>query len=116
MARDLLATQTATQAGLTATFSAANAAGHWIEPGSILEVVNGSGGSIDVTLITQETRAGLAVSDQVIAVGAGARKHIHVPKADQAPFLVPIDGGADDGMIHVDFSAVTSVTVAAIGV
>lgn len=115
MARTALATQVADQDGLVAVFSAANALGHWFDPDDILELVNGSGGSINVTLVTQETRQGLAVSDRVIAVANGARVHIHVPKSQRESFIVPSDGGADDGMVHVDFSAVASVTVAAIG-
>lgn len=116
MARDRLATQTADQDGAVVTPTAANAAGHWIDPDDILLVVNGAGAPITVTLVTQETRSGLAVGDQAITVTNGTSKYIHVPKADQAPFLVPIDGGADDGMIHVDFSSVTTITCAAIGV
>ena len=116
MPRSLLATQTASPTGLAATFSAADASGHWFDPSAILEVVNGSGGSINVTLTTPETRAGLAVADQVIAVAAGARKHIAVPQSQVATYIQPVGAGqAYDGMVFVDFSAVTSVTVAAIG-
>lgn len=115
MARTELATQTAVAAGLTATFSAANAAGHWFDPSAIVEVVNGSGGSIDVTLTTPETRAGLAVADPVIAVGAGVRVHIAIPQSQAATYIQPTAGTAYDGKVFIDFSAVTSVTCAAIG-
>ena len=109
MPRSLLATQTASPTGLAATFSAADASGHWFDPSAILEVVNGSGSSINVTLTTPETRAGLAVA-------AGARKHIAVPQSQVATYIQPVGAGqAYDGMVFVDFSAVTSVTVAAIG-
>lgn len=113
MARTLLATQTAVQAGVVVTPTAANADGHWIDPDDILLVVNGAGAPITVTLVTPETRSGLAVADEAITVTNGTSKYIHVPKASQAPFLQP---STNAGMIHVDFSAVTTITVAAIGV
>lgn len=113
MARTELATQTADQNGAVVTPTAANADGHWIDPDDILLVVNGAGAPITVTLVTPETRAGLAVGDQTISVTNGTSQYIHVPKADQAPFLQP---STNAGMIHVDFSSVTTITVAAIGV
>jgi len=115
MARTALATQTADQNGTVVTPTAANADGHWIDPDDILLVVNGAGAPITVTLVTPETRAGLAVTDQTITVTNGTSKYIHVPKADQAPFVQPV-GGSNPGMIYVDFSSVTTITCAAIGV
>lgn len=113
MARTLLATQAAVQAGVVVTPTAANVDGHWIDPDDILLVVNGAGAPITVTLVTPETRAGLAVGDQTITVTNGTSKYIHVPKPDQAPFLQP---DTNAGMIYVDFSSITTITCAAIGV
>lgn len=110
MARTALAIQNADSDGLVAAYTAANAAGHSIDPDGILHVKNDAVGSIDVTLVTPETRGGgLAVADRVIAVAAGAETFIFVPRDERESFAQP------DGTVNVDFSAVTTVTVALIG-
>jgi hypothetical protein len=115
MPRSALATQQAVDEGITVAFTAANAAGHSIAGGGdvVLLVNNASGGSINVTVQTAATEDGLAVADQVVAVAAGAIKAIGPFRAttyDRA------GGAADPGTVYVDFSAVASVTVAALGV
>lgn len=69
------------------------------------EVNNGSGSSVDVTIVTQATVDGLAVADRVISVGAGER------------FIINQLGSGtyndSKGDVQVTYSAVTSVTVAA---
>ena len=112
MARTALASQTIVDEGLTMTLSAANADGHYIDGGGdvFLVVLNGSGGSINVTVQTAATVSGLAVTDQVVAVAAGATKLIGpFPPAtyDRA------SGASDAGKVYVDFSAVTTVTCGA---
>lgn len=110
MARTALSVQEPTIAGLNATFSAANADGHSI-PGTgdiIVEVVNGSGSSITVTIPTPATIGGLAVADGGGSIPAGERRHYGPFRADLC--------NQSDGTVHIDFSAVTSVTCAAIRV
>jgi hypothetical protein len=115
MARTALATQDVADEGVVITATAANVDGHTLDGGGdvILKVINGSGGSINVTVQTAETVDGLAVADQVVAVAAGATKYIgrFRPSVYDRP-----TGATDAGKVYVDFSAVTSVTVAALGV
>lgn len=110
MARTALASQTATEAGIVPTFSAANAAGHSISPGAMLYVKNGGGGSINVTIQTPATFRGKDVAETVVAVGAGVDKIIG--GLDRASYVRT--SAPDKGTIYVDFSGVTSVTVAAL--
>lgn len=110
MARATLTTQTIDQDGLTPTFAAASVDGASVTPGAFLVVKNGSGGSINVTIQTPETRAGLGVADLVVPVAAGAEAWI---KPGQTATFARPSGGSDPGQIWVDFSAVTTVTVGA---
>lgn len=71
-----------------------------------LEVNNGGGGSINVTVKTPGLAAGLEIAEQIIAVAAGVRKKI-------GPFPQPAIYNQTDGSVHIDYSAVTSVTSAA---
>ena len=68
-----------------------------------LDVNNGSGGSITVTFVTQQTIDGLAVADLAVAVGAGARSKV-------GPFPPSIYNDAN-GRVQVTYSGVTSLTV-----
>lgn len=115
MARTALVPTDTADEGAVVTFTAANAAGHSIPGGgdTILLVNNASGGSINVTVQTPATEDGLAVADQVVAVGAGVIKSIgrFKPTLYDRP-----SGGADPGLVYVDFSAVATVTVAAVNV
>jgi hypothetical protein len=115
MARTALATQPIADEGTVVTMTAANVDGHILDGGGdvILKVTNGSGGSINVTVQTPATQAGLAVSEQIVAVAAGATKYIG--RFDPSTYDRPT-GAADPGMVYVDFSAVASVTVAALGI
>tara|TARA_Y100000593_G_scaffold4213_2_gene8329 strand:- start:435 stop:764 length:330 start_codon:yes stop_codon:yes gene_type:complete len=94
--------------GVSVTTQAADVAGDEFvnENGRTnFEVNNGSGSSIDVTIITQTTVDGLAVADRVISVGAGER--FIVNKLASGTY------NDSDGNVQVTYSAVTSVTVAA---
>ena len=75
---------------------------------TFLHVKNGGGSSINVTLASQvdSPPAGTAASNKVIAVAAGGEKMI-----GPLPEYGYNDSG---GLVHVSYSAVTSVTVAAI--
>lgn len=114
MARTALTTQKVIDAGLEAAFTAANVDGHSIDGDGdvVLEVMNGGGAPINVTIQTGGTLAGKAVADTVVAVTNGERRHIGRFRAD----LYNQPSGSDAGRVLVDFSDVTTVTVAAIGV
>ena len=108
MAKTALAVQTVSRAGITGSFTAANADGHYIantEANFFLHVKNGGGSSITVTIETAATVDGLAVADRAVTVANGSEKMI-------GPFP-PNIYNQDDGSVWVTFSAVTSVTVAA---
>lgn len=110
MARTDLAVQPVVVSGLAAVYTAANVDGHSIDnkPGMVLHVKNGSGVSINVTCQTPATVGSLAVAEDIVAVAAGAEK-----------FIGPFDPGLFNqagGDVYVDFSAVTTVTVAALQV
>lgn len=113
MARTALVPVQAADEGVVFALSAANVDGHRIPGGGDVRLVvnNGSGGSINVTIQTAATEDGLAIADQVVAVGAGVQKVI-------GPFRPTTydraSGAADPGEVYVDFSAVTSVTCGAI--
>lgn len=114
MARSALATQMVVDTGLNPVFTAANVDGHSLDGDGdvVLEVVNGGGASINVTIQTGGTLVGKAVADTVVAIAAGERRHIGRFRSD----LYNQPSGPDVGRVLVDFSAVTSVTVAALGV
>ncbi len=78
---------------------------------TVVHVKNGGAGPITVTVQTPEQRAGLDVAERQVQVPAGGDQFI-------GPF--PIEtynrpAAPDQGKVYVDFSAVTSVTVAALG-
>lgn len=113
MARTTLTAQKIVRTGLVPTLVTPDASGAILPAGTILVVKNGSGSSINVTVETPETRAGLAVTDQVVAVAAGATEYIGNFPA--STFVRPL-GGSDPGVIYVDFSSITTVTVGALEV
>ena len=108
MARTVLAVQQVARTGLTPSFSAANVDGHNVANDGkvVLEVKNGSGAPINVTFQTPGSVDGNAIADLVVAVPAGGDKIC-------GPFPPGIYNQAD-GTMYVDFSAVTTVTVAAL--
>lgn len=112
MARTQLTQQALTTAGTVPSTIAGSADGHSFDPNDVVEIINGSGGSITVTLQTAETRAGLAVADQTFTIANGAREVIHIPKAEQHVYARPT-GASDAGLVWLDLSGVTSVTLAA---
>jgi hypothetical protein len=102
-----LATQQVPVTGLAPAYSAADVAGDTVAPGDgvVLHVKNGSGASINVTVAVPGTEYGQARPDPVVAVGATSDKFIHLP-AEIAD--------SSDHRVHVTYSAVTTVTVAAL--
>jgi hypothetical protein len=110
MARSVLAVQTPTFAGIVPAFTAANVDGHSIanDGSTVLHVKNGGGAPINVTCQTPAKFAGLDVAEDIVSVSNGSEKII-------GPFS-PAAFNQGAGEVYVDFSAITSVTVAAIKV
>jgi len=110
MARTALAVQTPTPSGLTPVYSAANVDGHSIvnDGATMLIVKNGGGAPINVTQIAPGKFAGLELEDPIVAVPAAGERHLG--PWNPAAFNQPA------GVVHVDFSGVGTVTVAAIRV
>lgn len=101
--------QQAKVSGTAVNLVAADAAGDKVVPGSgALMVRNASAGSISVTLdVPGNTKYGLANPDLVVAVAAGATTLI-------GP--LPGDLAGSDGLVAFTYSAVASVTVAAVSI
>lgn len=109
MARTAITPQNAGGAGATVAFEPANVDGNSFRPalGRVLHVRNSSGSAITVTLPTPGTASGLAIADRTLSVAAGAHGAISLGP-------VPVPYLQTDGVVHVDYSAVTTVTVAVV--
>ena len=107
MARTALTAAQIDEDGVVASLTAANADGHSVafRDTLFLRVTNGSGSSITVTVQTPKTVSGLAVADRAITVAAGATTYINLGNAELYR--------QSSGVVYVDFSAVTTVTVQA---
>lgn len=100
--------QQAKVSGTAVNLVAADVAGDKVVPGGALMVRNASAGSINVTLdVPGNTKYGLANPDPVVAVAAGATTLI-------GP--LPGDLAGSDGLVAFTYSAVASVTVAAVSI
>jgi hypothetical protein len=101
-----LAYQQSQLSGVALLMPAASAGGDTFpvsDRGAFL-VKNGSGSSINVTVdVPGNTQYGQAQPDVVVAVAAGATEII-------GPFPAGL-ANATDGVVHVTYSAVTTVTV-----
>jgi hypothetical protein len=104
----LLAVQASTAAGLVPTFVAASAGGDTLPAGDHigLRVKNGSGGSITVTIAGSVPCSQGFTHSTAVTVAAGADTIIEPLPANRY--------GDSTGTVTVTYSAVTSVTVAAI--
>ena len=101
----VLAVQQIATSGLNPAFVAAAGGGDEFPNigREFLEVINGGGGSINVTLVTTGTVDGEPIADRVVAVPNGERRRI-------GPFPTGTYNAAD-GNVDVSYSGVTSVTV-----
>jgi hypothetical protein len=104
--RTAIAQQTITSAGLAPTYEAANVDGNSFSlvQGRIFHVKNGSAAAVTVTFPTPQTVDGLDVAERAVSVPAAGERFVSLGTA-----------GAyrqTGGVAHVDYSAVTSVTVA----
>lgn len=98
-----LSTQQVTSSGLAATANAAGGSGDKVRPGSIVRVVNGSGSSVTVTMVTPGTFDGdLSITDRTVAVPAGEARYIAATEAYRSK---------TDQLVSLTYSATTSVTV-----
>lgn len=110
MARTALVPQDITRAGLNVTMSAANVDGHSIVNNgkTWMRVTNGGASPITVTQRIPKLIDGVAPanSGKQVSIPAGGTREL-------GPWP-PEDYAQADGSVWVDFSAVSSVTVAAI--
>lgn len=98
-------------AGTAPTYHAASAGGDKItSPGesTVLHVKNGSAGAITCTVVTPGTVAGQAIGDVAVSVPAAGERFI-------GPLTRPHFVNSD-GQVDITWSAVASVTFAAIKV
>lgn len=104
----LLAAQSISLTGNTATYSAVNASDTltYTNAPRVLHVKNGGGGSITVTIVVPGSTHGQANPDIPITIGAGADKFITGFTSDLAV----------DGVITVQYSGTSSVTAALLAV
>ncbi len=117
MAYTTLTPQEITSAGIVPSYVAAPGAGAGngsAIPGTgdvFIHVKNGGASPIDVTVITGGTLEGEPVADKVIAVANASEKMIGPfrPTAFNQPTGAPTNAG----QVLVEYSAITSVTVAA---
>lgn len=103
-----LTTKTIAVTGTDPTFVAASAGGDAVQPhhSGFLHVRNGSGASVTVTVaVPGTTKFGQAEPDVPVVVPAGTDRLI-------GPLSYDLADSTD--LVHVTYSAVTSVTVAAL--
>lgn len=108
MARTALTVQTISRSGIAPSYASGDAAnGHQFSNNgkTFLHVKNGGGSSITVTIQTPGSVDGLAVADRTVTVANGAEKMI-------GPFPTTTYNQSG-GLVYVDLSADTSVTLAA---
>lgn len=112
MPRTDVTVQTVAVGGLVLADEAANVDGErFINTGKeFLLVRNAAGAPVNVTLVTGKTVDGLAVADRVVAVANGTTALIGPLSTD----LYNQPGPTDAGKVHVDFSSVTNIFVAAV--
>jgi hypothetical protein len=111
MARTALAPTQIAITGVAPALVAANVDGHSLPNTGreYVQVHNGSGAPITVTVPTPVTVNGRAVADDPITVPAGADRLI-------GPFDINVHNqrlGVKGSDVHIDFSSVTTVTVGA---
>lgn len=96
-----LTVQRSTRAGVVANPQAASASDEFANDGTVeARVDNGSLASVNVTFVTTKTVDGLALTDLVVAVGAGVTKRI-------GPFPTDVYGTTTT----ITFSEFADVTV-----
>lgn len=99
-----LLVQTVDRTGIVPTLNAVSASDKFANPTgrASIRVVNGSGGTLTVTIVSQSTDDGLAVADRTVSVTNGQVKWC-------GPFPTATYNDAN-GDVTLQFSATTSVT------
>jgi len=107
MARIAATIQETAPTGVVPSFAAANADGYYMQNTGreAPYIKNGSGAPITVTAQTPQVVGGLAVTEQIVTIAAGSEKMM-------GPFKPASLYNQADGTVHLDFSAVASVTIA----
>lgn len=101
MAREALAIQQSTHAGLAVNLVAPTAEGDVIPTGAVAMLVrNTSGAPGDVTVQTPLVVDGLAVAENVVTIAAGATELI----GPLPNYVFGQPAGADKGKAYVDYS------------
>ena len=108
MARGSVTVQDVERSGLEPSYEAANGDGDAFENNGrvVFHAKNGSGGAITLTFQTPGMVDGLAVADRTVSIPAGEERMCGV--------FPPSDYNQSDGDVYVDYSGVTSLTVAAL--
>ncbi len=103
----ILTVQEIGRSGLNPSFQAAAGGGDSVpnDGRTYAEVVNGGGGAINVTVVTQLTVDGKAVGDDVVNVPAGQRRKV-------GPWPPSLYNDVN-GRAQLQYDGVTSVTVGA---
>lgn len=103
-----LTVQESLNSGLEATFSSAASGGDYFNNNgkTYIEIVNGGGSDITLTVDSPTECSQGETHDIDVVVTAGERRH--VGPFDKSRF------NDDDGRVNLTYSAVTSVTIAAI--
>jgi hypothetical protein len=111
MARETLAIQTLTSSGVIPAWSTPTVDGFKVSNDGMthIHVKNGNAATCTVTVTTPTTVDGLAVADRTIAILTTAEKEFVLPPT----FYNQPDSAADRGMVYLDFSVQTSVSVKA---
>lgn len=113
MARVSVSTKLVVRTGLDPALTAPTVDGDVIDAGLVaLMVTNAAGAPINVTAKATAVQDGLALSDNITAVPAGATRLI-------GPFPARSFGrlsGADVGRVYIDYSSVTSITRSVISI
>ena len=103
----LIATAIASS-GTASSATAASAGGDKVAPSGdrlFVEVTNGGGSSITVTIPSYATVRGQAAADRTVTVAASATKKI--------PIYADLNTNPADGLAAITYSGVTTVTVGA---
>ncbi len=108
MARQSLSVQDIERSGLEPSYSSAAGDGHSFQNNGrvFVHVKNDDGSSKTITIQTPGTVDGLAVADRTVDIPAGEERMI-------GPFS-PGQYNQSDDTVYVDYSATTSVTIAAL--
>jgi hypothetical protein len=106
MPRTVITPQRLTAAGITPTYEAANVLGnsYKLAAGRIMHVKNGAGAPITVTIPTTQAVDGLTVPARTVTVPATSDKFVALGTA--------ATHRQTGGLVNVDYSSVTTVTVA----